>query len=58
MTNGMHRIGYVYWKNGMVEEADYYFDKQVEYGIREIDLIAFMHYVIIRIMILKVYMHS
>jgi hypothetical protein len=27
----MHRIGYVYWKNGYKKEADFYFDKQVEY---------------------------
>ncbi len=29
--NNMHRIGYVYWKNGYKKEADFYFDKQVEY---------------------------
>ena len=28
---GMHRIGYVYWQNGYKEEAEYYFDMQVEY---------------------------
>lgn len=38
LTDGMHRIGYVYWENGMKEEADYYFDKQIEYGTSEIEL--------------------
>ena len=37
-TDGMHRIGYVYWENGIKEESDYYFDKQIEYGNREIEL--------------------
>jgi TolB-like protein/Flp pilus assembly protein TadD len=27
----MHRIGYAYWINGYKEEAEYYFDKQIEY---------------------------
>ena len=34
----MHRIGYVYWENGMEEEANYYFDKQIEFGTSEIEL--------------------
>ena len=38
LTDGMHRIGYAYWENGMKEEADYYFDKQIEYGTGEIEL--------------------
>ena len=28
--NNMHRIGYVYWKNGYKKEAEFYFDKQME----------------------------
>jgi len=28
--NYMHRIGYAYWKSGRFDEADYYFDKQIE----------------------------
>jgi TolB-like protein/lipopolysaccharide biosynthesis regulator YciM len=27
----MHRLGYAYWQNGNREEADYYFDKQIDY---------------------------
>jgi tetratricopeptide (TPR) repeat protein len=27
----MNRIGYAYWKNGYKKEAEYYFDKQIEY---------------------------
>jgi TolB-like protein len=27
----MHRIGYAYWVNGYKKEAEYYFDKQIEY---------------------------
>ena len=38
LTNAMHRIGFVYWENGMKEEAKYYFDKQIEYGTGEIEL--------------------
>jgi len=26
----MHRIGYVYWKNGFKKEAEFYLDKQME----------------------------
>jgi tetratricopeptide (TPR) repeat protein len=29
--NYMHRLGYAYWQNGYEEEADYYFDKQIDY---------------------------
>jgi len=35
---GMHRIGYVYWQNGYKKEAEYYFDKQIEYANNEIKL--------------------
>jgi len=28
--NNMHRIGYVYWKNGFKKEAEFYLDKQME----------------------------
>jgi TolB-like protein/Tfp pilus assembly protein PilF len=36
--NVMHRVGYIYWQNGYKKEADYYFDKQLEYcnGIIEV----------------------
>jgi len=34
----MHRIGYVYWQNGYKEEAEYYFNKQLEYCYRTIEL--------------------
>jgi len=30
--SSMHRIGYAYWKNGYKKEADYYFNKMVEYS--------------------------
>ena len=36
--NGIHRIGYAYWQNGYREEANYYFDKQIKYGLGEIEL--------------------
>jgi TolB-like protein len=29
--NGIQRIGYAYWKNGIKDSADYYFNKQLEY---------------------------
>ena len=29
--NDTHRIGYAFWQNGYKKEADYYFDKQMEY---------------------------
>ena len=31
----MHRIGYAYWANGYNKEAEYYFDKQLEYSKNE-----------------------
>jgi tetratricopeptide (TPR) repeat protein len=34
----MHRIGYAYWINGYKEESDYYFNKQLEYCNRMIEL--------------------
>jgi TolB-like protein/tetratricopeptide (TPR) repeat protein len=30
--HNMHRIGYAYWENGYKKEAEYYFDKQIEYS--------------------------
>jgi TolB-like protein len=29
--NSMQRIGYVYWKNGFKDSADYYFNEQIKY---------------------------
>jgi TolB-like protein/Tfp pilus assembly protein PilF len=37
-NNGMHRIGYIYWENGFKKEAEYYFDKQLEYSKKDIEL--------------------
>jgi len=34
----MHRAGYIYWLQGLEKEADYYFNLQIEYCIREIEL--------------------
>jgi hypothetical protein len=34
----MHRIGYAYWENGYKKEAEYYFDKQIEYCNEQIKL--------------------
>ncbi|MBN2861983.1 MAG: hypothetical protein JXN62_02400, partial [Bacteroidales bacterium] len=34
----MQRVGYVYWQNGYKEEAEYYFNKQLEYCYRVIEL--------------------
>jgi tetratricopeptide (TPR) repeat protein len=31
---GMHRIGWAYWKNGYKEEAEYYFNEQINYSNR------------------------
>ncbi len=36
--SSMHRIGYAYWGNGYKKEAEYYFDKQLEYSKNEIKL--------------------
>jgi len=32
------KIGYVYWQNGFKDEADYYFDEQINYCNRMIEL--------------------
>jgi TolB-like protein/Tfp pilus assembly protein PilF len=32
-----HRIAYAYWINGLEEEAEYYFDQQIEYCTRSIE---------------------
>ncbi len=37
-VNFMHRIGYAYWVNGYRKEAEYYFDKQIEYSNNAIKL--------------------
>ena len=37
-TNRYHRIGYAYWHTGDKEKAEYYFDKQLEYSLGEINL--------------------
>ena len=37
-NNGMHRIGLAYWENGYKKEAEYYFDKQLEYCKNDLDL--------------------
>ncbi len=31
LNRGMHRIGYAYWINGFKEEAEYYFNEQINY---------------------------
>jgi len=36
--NNTHRIAYAYWLNGDLEKANYYFDKQMEYSIADIEL--------------------
>jgi len=33
-----HRIGYYYWLKGLTDEADHYFNLQIDYGLREIEL--------------------
>ncbi len=33
-----HRIGFLYYKNGNIKEANYYFNKQIEYSSNEIKL--------------------
>ena len=37
-TNGMHRVGCAYWMNNRFDEAQYYFDLQIEYNNRAIRL--------------------
>ena len=37
-VNGMHRIGYVYWKNGYKEEAARFFTEQIKYCNKMIKL--------------------
>ena len=34
----MHRIGYVYWQNGYKKEAEYYFNEQIKYCNKTIEL--------------------
>ena len=29
--NNMHRVGYIYWLNGMMDKADHYFKLQIDY---------------------------
>jgi TolB-like protein/Tfp pilus assembly protein PilF len=38
LYNNMHRIGYSYWQNGYEKEAEYYFNEQINYCNRMIDL--------------------
>ena len=38
LIDGMHRIGYVFWQNGYKEEAEYYFNEQIKYCNRMIEL--------------------
>jgi TolB-like protein/Flp pilus assembly protein TadD len=38
LLNNMQRIGYLYWQNGDRKKAQYYFDKQIEYCQRQIEL--------------------
>jgi len=35
---GMHRIGYAYWQCGYKKEAEYYFNEQIKYDNRTIEL--------------------
>jgi len=35
--NGMHRVGYAYWKNNKFDEANYYFDLQMKYCNKQIN---------------------
>ena len=34
----MHRIGWAYWHNGYKEEAEYYFEEQIEYCNKMLEL--------------------
>jgi tetratricopeptide (TPR) repeat protein len=36
--SGTHRIGYAYWQNGNKKKAEYYFNEQIEYCNRLIEL--------------------
>jgi len=36
--NGMHRLGYAYWKNNQFDDAKHYFDLQMEYCNRILEL--------------------
>lgn len=36
--NGMHRIGYVYWQCGYKEKAEYFFNEQIKYCNKMIEL--------------------
>ena len=36
--NNMHRIAYVFWMNGLKDQAEHYFDLQLDYCTREIKL--------------------
>jgi TolB-like protein/Tfp pilus assembly protein PilF len=38
LYNNMHRMGYSYWQNGYKKEAEYYFNEQINYCNRMIDL--------------------
>ena len=38
LYNNMHRMGYSYWQNGYKEEAEYYFNDQINYCNRMIEL--------------------
>jgi tetratricopeptide (TPR) repeat protein len=37
-TGAMHRIGYAYWQNGYKKEAEYYFNGEIKYCNRMIEL--------------------
>jgi TolB-like protein/Tfp pilus assembly protein PilF len=37
-VNGMHRIGYAYWQNGYKEKAVYFFNEQIKYCNKMIEL--------------------
>ena len=38
LLNRFHRIAYAYWQVGEKDKAEYYFNRQIEYGLGEIDL--------------------
>jgi len=37
LFNMMHRIGYIYWKNGYKEKAEYYFNEEIKYCKKTIE---------------------